>query len=87
MLDINNIWERIIKHEGEQFTTVRNISFTYTISGDYVRTSNTEYRIYRTQFEKAIPYMQIIKGPGEISKIVFGYSYVYAILNDPRIKY
>jgi hypothetical protein len=47
--------------------------------------SRTAYRISQSEFRKAHEMMPI-KGPGEISQLVRGPSYVWAILHDPRIR-
>ena len=78
------IWKRIIACEGEEFRTVTNLPFTYEVRGDYLRPSRTEYNISKSDVAKAYSLVPL-SGPGEISKLVRGPSYVYAILYDERI--
>jgi hypothetical protein len=80
-----SIWKRIKSLEGESFKTRRGLEFTYEISDDVLYPSRTSYRISQSEFQKAYDLMPI-KGPGEISQLVRGPSYVWAILHDPRIR-
>lgn len=84
MPPFNEIWTRIMALQGEEFTTITDLPFTYRIEGDGLFPSRTNYRLSRGNFEKAYA-MLPIQGPGEISKSIHGPSYVWAILNDPRI--
>lgn len=78
------IWERIIANEGETFQTISGSPFTYNVKKGTVHLSRTEYQISRSDFEKAYTLVPI-RGPGAISKIVRGPSYLWAILHDKRI--
>ncbi len=79
------IWTRIQSHEGESFKTARGLKFTYKMSDDAFYPSRTRYRISKSEFQKAYEMMPV-GGPGEISLVVRGPSYVWAVLNDPRIR-
>ena len=69
---------------GDEFRTVTKMPFTYEVIGDYLVSSRTEYKISKSDFAKA--YAEVpLSGPGEITKLVRGSSYVYAILHDERI--
>lgn len=81
---IDIIWRNIIKNEGETFYTKTGIPFTYSINGTGIRPSRTNQIIARSEFHKAVAYLPI-DGPGIISNIVRGSSYIYAILTDTRI--
>jgi hypothetical protein len=78
------IWKRIIACEGEEFRTITNLPFTYEVRGDYLRPSRTEYNISKSEVAKAYSLVPL-SGPGDISKLVRGPSYIYAILDDERI--
>jgi len=78
------IWERIVANAGKTFHTINGLPFTYNVQKGMVRPSRTEYQISKTDFEKAYT-MVPIKGPGAISKIVRGPSYLWAILHDKRV--
>ena len=78
------IWRRIADHTGETYHTKRGLEFTYEISGDTFRSSRTAYKTDRSQFEKAYS-MVPVDGPGVITNVVRGPSYVWAMLHDMRI--
>ena len=84
-LSFSSIWQRIVTCQGQQFRTVTGLSFTYEVKGQILRVSRASQNLPRSEFEKAYSLMPI-KGPGEISNLVRGSAYVYAILTDPRME-
>jgi len=78
------IWSRIVTHEGETFHTITDKPFTYEIEGAGFYPSRTHYRISKSDFRKAYQ-MVPIDGPGVINRIVRGPAYVWAVLHDQRI--
>ncbi len=75
--------KKLKKLEGETFTTVSGKSFTYKfVSERAIRVSRTAYPISLSNFETAL--LLLPSKPSEISKIVRGSSYVFAIINDLR---
>ena len=88
MANIDEIWERIVKHMGETFHTKGRLPFTYEVHGNVfhpIRTGGKIRRqIPRTDFEKALKLVPF-DGPGIVRNIVQGSSYVWAVLHDPRI--
>jgi len=78
------IWSRIVAHEGETFHTITDKPFTYEIEGAGFYPSRTDYRISESDFRKAYQ-MVPIDGPGVIHRIVRGPAYVWAVLHDQRI--
>lgn len=84
MRDFESTWTAIRSCEGEEFTTVRGLPFTYKISGDYLQPSRARVELPKAQFKKVFDVMPI-RGPGEISHMVMGPAYIYAILTDQRI--
>jgi len=78
------IWRRIVDHAGETFHTITGLEFTYKVDADAFYPSRTDYRIARANFEKAYELVPI-DGPGRISWIVRGPSYVWGVLHDQRI--
>jgi hypothetical protein len=76
-------WELICECEGQMFHTITHLPFTYRLEGDIVIPSRTIYNLSKKNFLKA--YLLQPKSPGEISGLVRGSSYVWAILNDSRI--
>ncbi len=62
------IWRRIVEHQGQTLRTVTGLEFTYRVRGSTFYPSRTEYAIQRTDFETAYQ-MVPLKGPGSISKL------------------
>ena len=85
-IDIDEVWERIEAHEGEEFVTKSGRrKFTYSIYGRALHPDHTERSIGIGNFQKTLELMPL-EGPGEISDVVQGSSYVWAILHDRRIR-
>ena len=78
------VWGRIVKHQGEIFRTKTGLEFTYSIKGDYLYPSRTNYRISKADFMRVYDLLPV-EGPGSISYIVRGPAYIWAILHDTRI--
>jgi len=77
-------WSRIVAHAGKYFRTKTGLEFTYRVEKNVFRPSRTDYGIARSDFEKAYDLVPL-SGPGEITSLVRGPSYVWAVLHDPRI--
>lgn len=82
--EFDEIWNRISEHEDETFKTITGKPFTYTMDGEGVCPSRTDYRLSKTDFRKAYE-LAPIKGPGIINEIVRGPAYIWAIIHDARI--
>jgi hypothetical protein len=78
------IWQRIEALQGEDFTTITGLPFTYRIDGRALFPSRTSYRLSFGNFEKAYSLVPF-PSPATISEKVRGPSYVWAILHDPRV--
>ena len=78
------IWTRIIENAGEKFYTKRGLPFTYKIVGEMFIPSRTDYMISKNDIKKTYQ-MLPLSGPGEISQIVRGPSYLWAVLYDKKI--
>jgi hypothetical protein len=78
------VWNRIVANAGQPFTTKRGLPFTYSLEGDGLVPSRTDYQISRSDVEKAFKLVPI-DGPGAINDMVRGPAYVWAILHDSRI--
>lgn len=84
-LGIEIVWDKIVEHEGEVFSTKTGVEFTYRMVGDQaIQTSQTDWLLNKANFLKAMRLMPV-KGPGGYGQQVMGPSYVYALLTDPRI--
>jgi hypothetical protein len=78
------IWARITALQGEQFSTITGLPFTYSVNGEGLFPSRTDYRLSRGDFETAYALVPI-PGPGVINNDVRGPAYVWAILHDQRV--
>jgi len=80
----DEVWSRIVRHEGQQFRQIKGGEFTYTISGNTLVPSRIDRNIARSQLEAAYEFaplqntvpIQNLQAP----------SYLYAILMDTRIR-
>jgi len=81
----DDCWNRIRRNAGNQFHTIMGLPFTYSIDGNYVIPSRTDYKISKKDFEKVFR-LRPLRGLGEISNEVRGPSYVWAIMHDRRIR-
>lgn len=88
MPDIETVWDRIRRRAGEPFETVRGLSFTYRVPGDYMRISRdgreVNQSLSKTNFAKALDRMPADR-PSDI-KDRRGSAYTWAILMDQRIR-
>jgi hypothetical protein len=82
---IEVVWRRLTQFEGHDFNTIRGKPFKYEISGSIFIPSRTDFNIGKSDFEKALELVPI-GGPGEISDLVRGSSYIWAVLHDSRIR-
>lgn len=79
-------WNKLFQHEGEEFRTVTGLPFTYEMKGgSSIKVSRANQVISKINFEKALKCMPLT-GPGEISGLVRGSAYVYALITDERMK-
>ena len=77
---MNDFWNLIQANEGNTFKTVTGLEFTYKVIGNYIITSRTNRHLAKSNFEKAI--LMRPKNPSDMSNLIQGSSYVYAILNE-----
>ena len=88
MSDIEEVWERIRRHSGEEFQTIKGLAFTYETPGNFLRVSREGREINRslsrTNFARALD-MLPASGPGKLPGRQ-GASYTWAILMDGRIR-
>ena len=83
--NINDVWTRMIDLEGSDFETKTGLPFTYKISGEVFYPSRTKQNISKSDFAKALQHVPI-NGPGDISNMVRGSAYIWAVLHDHRIR-
>lgn len=65
MVSIEEIWARIVEHEGEEFRTKTELPFTYEVRGDVFFPSRTDYQISKLDFKKALKLIPF-GGPGVV---------------------
>ncbi|GEM49783.1 hypothetical protein [Deinococcus cellulosilyticus] len=75
---------RLKHHEGETFQQVRGQRFTYTLKGETLVPSTTEWNIAPSQVRKALEFMPV-RTVSELSGLQAP-SYLFALLMDPRIR-
>ena len=78
------VWNRIQQHKGERFTTIRGLSFSYSILGNWVVISDTDFRITKASLENAYHELPV-ESPDGFGTDVQGKYFIYAILLDKRI--
>ena len=69
----------------KEFETKTGKPFSYEIAGNVFSPSRTKYNIGKKDFEKALNHFPL-DGPGEISNLVRGSAYIWAVLHDRRIR-
>jgi hypothetical protein len=82
---IENVWAILKTLQGEAFETKTGKPFTFEIDGNYLQSSRTNFKLSKSDFSKALALCPIV-GPGEISSLVRGSAYIWAVLHDPRVK-
>lgn len=85
MHNIEAVWSRIKTLEGERFETKTGKEFTFEVTVNTFYPSRTDYSISKGDFEKALGLVPL-EGPGEISDLVRGSAYVWAVLHDHRVR-
>lgn len=83
----DHIWAKIERHQGQEFQTKRGKPFRYTVKYGCVIPDHTDRNLPGSHFE-AVWAMGSTEGPAEVAKRdpkIQGPSYIWAILNDPRI--
>lgn len=83
-IEFEDIWNRIIKHQGETFYTIRKLGLKYEVRDDKIYHNRTKPPILKSDFKRIYEKFPIEK-PSEIQGLVRGSAYVYAILSDERI--
>jgi Tfp pilus assembly pilus retraction ATPase PilT len=90
VMDIETVWDNIIKNEGAKFHTKSGIEFVYKIKGESNSiqpipiTNSNIFPITKKMLEDAMKFMPLKNTVPLQSKFVAP-AYVYAILTDKRI--
>jgi hypothetical protein len=82
------VWRRLVAHQGEVFATKKGLPFTYRIAGNHGVWITREGRpvnrqLPRGHFEKAWT-RRPLKSPRQLQDLQ-GPSYLFAVLSDPRV--
>jgi len=85
MKNIEKIWVRIKKHQGEKFYLIKRAEFSYFVYGGHVIPDRTNQQIPKSHFERALELVPLFNTT-PLQKKFRGPSYIYAILMDDRIK-
>lgn len=83
MDDPEQVWQRIVRRAGSEFTQVRGKRFTYWTRPRTITLNETNRSISRTAVDKALARWPV-GGPGALNDLSAP-SYLYAILADPRV--
>ena len=73
------LWDELVRHQGETFTTAKGLPFTYIIRGNEIFVDRREKSITRATVRQA--YRRVREGgvTGPKSLGVFGGSYLYSL--------
>jgi len=81
---VDDVWRRIVAHEGETFRQIRGQAFSYTVDGKVLRPSTVNQNLSQAIFEQALARVPL-RSTVDVQDLR-GPSYLYAILMDRRIR-
>lgn len=82
----DSVYSRIMYHSGTIFNTKSGLPFVYQVTKGMLEVNRTGYKVHaRSNIKKAIDLMPL-SGPSGMNGKVRMPSYIWGILNDPRIK-
>jgi hypothetical protein len=82
--NIDEVWARIKRHAGEDFTFTRGDVFQYEVPGNYLRPVGRVRHLSKSNFAKALRRVPL-ENTRSVSDLQ-GPSYVFAILMDKRVR-
>jgi len=89
-MDVNTVWSNIVSTAGEKFYTQRNIEFVYTIHCDKIQPTPINGSkidsISKETISIVLKDYSPLRTVSQINQKFRAPSYIFAILNDPRIK-
>ncbi|MFX1510689.1 MAG: hypothetical protein ACFFBR_10330 [Promethearchaeota archaeon] len=85
MIPFSDVWQRIILNGGKVFYTKRGLKFKYRVQNDLLRIDRVDYHLTRKDIMSAFRHVPL-GGPGELTGLVRGQGYIWAILHDKRIR-
>ena len=87
-MNIDSIWNNILRHEGEVFFTARGLEFTYEVINETTirpfRDGESRWDLSKNLFEKALKFNGDYSSK-EFNNTIIGSSYVRGLLEDRRI--
>lgn len=83
VIKIDEVWNRLVKYEGETFCQIRGKKFTYTIRGATLRLDTTNRSFSKGHLERALPLLPL-KDTTQVRHLMAP-SYMFALLTDERI--
>jgi hypothetical protein len=87
--EFERVWQSVVAHAGEQFSTVKGLSFRYAVTGNIVKIERdgriVDQALGSGEFRKAWQRWPV-SGPSELNDVVRGPAYLFAILSDARIR-
>ncbi len=84
MTTLDRVWGEIEAHQGELFHQVRGGEFRYAVRDGALVPDRTATLIHRSQFEMALERVPLVN-TAHVHDL-WGPSYLFAILMDPRIR-
>jgi hypothetical protein len=86
--DFQDLWEKVVKHQGAEFRTKSGLPFTHEVEGSsgiwFKRNGKTiNQRLWRREVEQAFAKLPL-HGPTDLKEFRDS-SYLYGLLTDPRI--
>jgi hypothetical protein len=82
--EIETVWARIGANAGSEFRMIGGAVFHYSIVGGSVALDRTNYRIPKSDFEKALALCPLMNTT--VVQHLRAPAYLYAILMDDRIR-
>lgn len=84
----NDVWKRVVRHQGAEFRTIRGRPFTYEVEGSsgiwfFLDGRKVNRRLWRGELEDALKLCPLT-APSEL-KSFQDPSYLFGLLTDPRI--
>ena len=86
--EFERVWQSVVAHAGEKFSTSKGLLFRYVVAGHTVKIERdgriVDQALATGEFRKAWQRWPV-SGPGELNDVVRGPAYIFAILSDARI--
>src|SRR5262245_23653549 len=84
VIGIDELWVRLARHESDEFRQIRGRRFRYRLTDSGLVPDTTDWVIPRTHLAQGLERVPL-RNTTPVQDL-FGPSYIYAILMDPRIR-